>query len=190
MARPKDPSRNDAALRATRDLLATVGYDGFSMDDVAHRIGSSKTTLYRRWPSKVHLAIAAIGTPDAEIVIGASLRDDLRALATAHMQSDDGQSVPIIAGVLWAARTDPELAAAVRDGVAQRRLDQFQQVVIAAQKRGEIGEVPANWQYVGELMPALIMYHFATGQATDSVDLEMIVDTIIAPLLLRAAVQR
>jgi AcrR family transcriptional regulator len=48
-----------AALKATTELLAEVGLDNFSMDDVVKRSGLSKSTLYRWWPSKGALAFAA-----------------------------------------------------------------------------------------------------------------------------------
>jgi AcrR family transcriptional regulator len=48
-----------AALTTTTELLAEVGLDNFSMDDVVKRSGLSKSTLYRWWPSKGSLAFDA-----------------------------------------------------------------------------------------------------------------------------------
>lgn len=55
---PTDRVRR-TALAATTELLAEVGLDSFSMDDVVKRSGLSKSTLYRWWPSKGSLAFEA-----------------------------------------------------------------------------------------------------------------------------------
>lgn len=55
---PTDRVRR-SALAATTQLLAEVGLDNFTMDDVVKRSGLSKSTLYRWWPSKGSLAFDA-----------------------------------------------------------------------------------------------------------------------------------
>jgi len=40
------------------DLLLSGGYAGLNVDEVAERAAVAKTTLYRRWPTKDHLAVA------------------------------------------------------------------------------------------------------------------------------------
>jgi AcrR family transcriptional regulator len=55
---PTDRVRQ-TALATTTQLLAEVGLDSFTMDDVVRRSGLSKSTLYRWWPSKGSLAFDA-----------------------------------------------------------------------------------------------------------------------------------
>ena len=57
--RPRDAGADTAILDATLAVIAAEGYTGFSMDAVASRAGVSKATIYRRWPSKQDLVIAA-----------------------------------------------------------------------------------------------------------------------------------
>ncbi|MGC4088783.1 MAG: TetR/AcrR family transcriptional regulator [Polyangiaceae bacterium] len=67
-------------LAAALELFAERGYSGLAIDDVAARAGVNKTTVYRRWPTKVDLLGAALVNlraqqpppPDS-----GSLRDDL-----------------------------------------------------------------------------------------------------------------
>lgn len=58
--RPRDATIDRAVLSTTVRLLAERGYAGLRMDDVAATAGVAKTTVYRRWPSLAHLAVAAI----------------------------------------------------------------------------------------------------------------------------------
>jgi AcrR family transcriptional regulator len=74
----------DALLDAAWEELTEVGYGRFTFEGVAARAGTSRPVLYRRWPSRSDLAIAAIrrnrwthpvATPDT-----GSVREDLVAL--------------------------------------------------------------------------------------------------------------
>lgn len=59
--RPRDARADAAILRATLDLFSEVGFEGMSIEAVAARAGVGKTTIYRRWPSKEAIVIAAVG---------------------------------------------------------------------------------------------------------------------------------
>ena len=58
--RPRDPQADRAILKATIELLAEDGFGGLSIEAVAARAGVGKTTVYRRWPSKVPLVVDAL----------------------------------------------------------------------------------------------------------------------------------
>ncbi|GAA4760616.1 TetR/AcrR family transcriptional regulator [Nocardioides endophyticus] len=74
----------EALLQATWDELTEVGYGALTFDAVAQRAGTSRTVVYRRWPSKRELTEAAItfvGRRDkAEVPSTGSLRDDMLAV--------------------------------------------------------------------------------------------------------------
>lgn len=57
-ATPPQRARRDRMLRAAVEL-ASGGYDAVQMRDVAERAGVALGTLYRYFPSKVHLLVAA-----------------------------------------------------------------------------------------------------------------------------------
>ena len=78
-------SREEQLLAATLQVLSETGYDKLTVDQVVARAHASKTTVYRRWPSKADLVGAAFAhrtrgefgaPPDT-----GTLRGDLLALA-------------------------------------------------------------------------------------------------------------
>jgi AcrR family transcriptional regulator len=99
-ARAGQPRRRGAALeeailRAAVDELTESGYAGLTMDGVARRAGTNKNAIYRRWPDRLALGIAAykklattIQPPDT-----GNLRDDVLELlrrANRHWSSPLG----------------------------------------------------------------------------------------------------
>jgi AcrR family transcriptional regulator len=84
-----------AILRAAVDELTKSGYAGLTMDRVAKRAGTNKNAIYRRWPDRLALGIAAyrqlattIQPPDT-----GDLRDDVLELlrrANRHWSSPLG----------------------------------------------------------------------------------------------------
>lgn len=52
-------AREAELLAVTLELLAEHGYDGLTVDAVANTARASKATVYRRWPSKAELVLAA-----------------------------------------------------------------------------------------------------------------------------------
>ena len=58
--RPMDPAVGDAVLKATLDLLEERGYDAMRVEDVVARAGVGLGAVYRRWPGKRDLVIAAL----------------------------------------------------------------------------------------------------------------------------------
>lgn len=54
---PQQQQRRARILGAARDLAAAGGYDGVQMRDVADRAEVALGTLYRYFPSKVHLLV-------------------------------------------------------------------------------------------------------------------------------------
>lgn len=88
MARTRTRRRGAALEAAVLDAawaeLAAVGYGNLTMEGVATRAGTGKAVLYRRWPNRAQLLIAALRrvvTPLAQDVPDTGdLRGDLIAL--------------------------------------------------------------------------------------------------------------
>jgi len=60
--RPRHPATDAAIIDATIQLLTEVGVAGTTTDAIVARSGRSKTTIYRRWPSRNALILDAIRT--------------------------------------------------------------------------------------------------------------------------------
>jgi AcrR family transcriptional regulator len=58
--RPRDPHIDAAVLDATVEVLDEVGYARLTLEMVARHAGTSKPSIYRRWPDRQHLVLAAL----------------------------------------------------------------------------------------------------------------------------------
>jgi len=123
--RPRSAVADEAIREAAVELFAERGFEGLSVDDVATRAGVSKATIYRRYPSKVDLVVAAAGClTAAEIAFPdtGNLRDDLRGLARALIKafktSPAGRVMPVM---VFERRRYPELDEGYRRFVADRK---------------------------------------------------------------------
>jgi AcrR family transcriptional regulator len=57
--RRRGAALEEAILRAAVDELTESGYAGLTMEKVATRAGTNKNAIYRRWPNRLALGIAA-----------------------------------------------------------------------------------------------------------------------------------
>jgi len=89
----------DALLEAALAQLARVGFDRFSIPEVAALAGANKTSVYRRWPTKADLIKDTLRTvmDHAEVTASSgSLRTDLIELGQTlaeFLRSNAGRSV-------------------------------------------------------------------------------------------------
>lgn len=60
LSRRRGAALEDALLTAAWEVLTTAGYGRFTMEAVAERAHTSTPVLYRRWPDRWDLAMAAI----------------------------------------------------------------------------------------------------------------------------------
>jgi len=60
VGRPRDDSIDAAVLAAARRQMASAGLAGLSIAAVAEEAGTTRPTVYRRWPTKLELAVAAV----------------------------------------------------------------------------------------------------------------------------------
>lgn len=80
--RPRDPRIDAAILQAAAELVVEVGYPNLSLTAVAERAGTTKTALYRRWPSKAELVHEAAFSvpPNAVTAPPGDVAGDLHAM--------------------------------------------------------------------------------------------------------------
>ena len=98
-------------LETTLDVLGRDGFGRLRVEDVASRAGVNKTTIYRRWPTRAELVVAALATlagPPRAVETG-RLEPDLLAL---FMSATTLKATPAGRGMvsaLIAERGDPEV---------------------------------------------------------------------------------
>jgi AcrR family transcriptional regulator len=131
-----------ALLEAAWQELVEAGFARLTMESVAARAKTGVAVLYRRWPNKDDLVIAAIrhhgtthpvGIPDT-----GSLRGDMIALLTSFSSTRVSFAATVSAvfsGLLASTGLTP---AQVREKILADRPLQSDQVFARAHKRGEI----------------------------------------------------
>jgi AcrR family transcriptional regulator len=131
-----------AILDATWDELSEVGYTALTIEAVAKRAGTSKPVIYRRWPSRAALVVAAWGiripvdsmSPDL-----GSLRADLAWLFDRIAWRVQGMMSDTIAGVMSEAFKHPEVVTLLRDRLDAKPLhNTVSRIVDNAVARGEL----------------------------------------------------
>src|SRR5271163_2599111 len=65
--RPRSEQAEHAIIEATLDLFAEQGFEGVCVESVAARAGVGKATIYRRWPNKEEMLLAALGSMKSPI---------------------------------------------------------------------------------------------------------------------------
>ncbi|GAA3740277.1 AcrR family transcriptional regulator [Spinactinospora alkalitolerans] len=60
--RPRDPQIDAAVLGATLSVLDDSGYGQLTLEAVARRADTTKPAIYRRWPNRQRLVLAALAT--------------------------------------------------------------------------------------------------------------------------------
>ncbi|WP_410606591.1 TetR/AcrR family transcriptional regulator [Amycolatopsis sp. lyj-109] len=187
--RPRDSDADRRILQAARHALLTAGYAGLAIDEVAQRAGVAKTTLYRRWPTKDHLAIAVYADMldrDVPVTDTGDVRADLstylkqiaaaldgvrRAGRPAH---DTDPSAGIVAEFVAAAARHADVGQAMR-GVYQRRIRLAVELVERATERGELRAGTDPVLLLDQLAGALYYRVLITGTPVDDSYLERLV---------------
>lgn len=130
-----------AVLQAAVDELTDRGYDGFTMDRVAARAGTNKTAIYRRWPSRTSLALAAyrqlVARPENPPDTGALRSDVIALLRAAADRMSSPAGAEILRGLVMDARREPETMAALRDELARGEPGTMLTILARAVARGE-----------------------------------------------------
>jgi AcrR family transcriptional regulator len=188
-ARRRGDELNAAIFEATLAELAEVGYSRLAMERVAARAGASKMSLYRRWPNRAELLIAALQHQDREpepVPDTGSLRGDVLAFLRRAAALLDGVFGEAVRGLMAETLIDPDRTAAARAGAFGARDRVMREILDRAAARGEIRPAAVTPQLVG-LAPALVDHHFLIhGTPIPDDVLTGIVDDVLLPLLTHA----
>ncbi len=184
--RPVNAAIDEELLRVTQDLLIEMGAERLTMDAVARRSGASKATIYRRWPGKTALVVAAASAlfvapavPDT-----GDLREDLLACGRAYLHHD-ARAAQVLATVISASRHDAELRDASKDALGAPYTGLFEQVLSRAVERGLVSGT-ADIATLAEVFPAIAYQRVAAqGLLVGEDDVIRVVDGVLLPALAR-----
>jgi AcrR family transcriptional regulator len=178
----------EAVFAATLAEIAEMGLGRASMDGIAHRAGTGKATLYRRWPNVRALALDVfVSTMEQAMPDGApdtgSLRGDLLVTLGALSGQLNSALGIVLRELISEAAHDPQLSAEFQGRFGMRKQAEAVALLERAMLRGEI-PLQAVDSYVLQVPPALILHQLIlTGSAPTPTELEHILDTIVLPLL-------
>jgi AcrR family transcriptional regulator len=130
-----------AILEAAYELLQEGGMAKFTIEGVAARSGSAKTTIYRWWPTKGRLAAEAFLTSTATAAAvpeTASAVADLKAHMRALASIFRSRAGYVIAGLIAEGHGDPETIEAYRIGIVERRTRVSRTILVRGIAQGEL----------------------------------------------------
>jgi AcrR family transcriptional regulator len=181
--RPRHPDTDRAILAATFRQLVEVGYGGLSVEAVAAAAGVAKTTIYRRYPTKRDLVIAAlqVEVPLPEISTTGDLRTSLRdAVHTVVHRMVDSGALRILGSLLVEANREPELLAMFRERLLEPRRNLIADLLQAGIERGELRPDLDPLVVTEMLAGATIAHHAILGQPLSAEWIDALVDHIWA----------
>ncbi|OBI49156.1 TetR/AcrR family transcriptional regulator [Mycobacterium sp. E787] len=179
--------REAELLAVTLRLLQEHGYDGLTVDAVASEARASKATVYRSWPSKAELVLAAFIEGIRQVAVPpetGTLRGDL--LQVGEKICQQGQQN---AGTIRAVLVEVSRHRALREAMQHQFLDQrkamIQHILRQAVDRGEIDEA-AVADELWDLLPGYLIFRsIIPGRAPTRRTVRALVDDFILPGLTR-----
>ena len=188
--RPRSQEADRAILQATLKLISELGVAGTTIEGVAAEASVGKTTIYRRWPSKTELIVAAVSdlTPD-ELPDTGTMPGDMAALADLQRQRLAGTGLFRIAPrVLAESMDDPELHGAFVEKVMRPLRGLLRTIMERGIERGEL-RADLDVEALVDIFHAIPIYRIllSRGDPKAIEDLPMPYLPILAPGILSSS---
>jgi AcrR family transcriptional regulator len=179
--------REAELLAVTLRLLQEHGYDRLTVDAVASAARASKATVYRRWPSKAELVLAAFIEGVRQVAVPpdtGTLRGDLLRLGEVCCQ-ETRQLASTIRGVLVEVSRNPALNEVMQRQFIDQRKALIRHVLQQAADRGEI-DAAAITDELWDLLPGYLIFRsIIPGRPPTRRTVQVLVDEVVMPSLTR-----
>lgn len=179
--------RETELLAVTLRLLQEHGYDRLTVDAVAATARASKATVYRRWPSKAELVLAAFIEGIRQVAVPpetGTLRGDLLRVGELVCQ-EARQHAGTIRAVLVEVSRNPALNDVMQHQFIEQRKALIDHVLQQAVDRGEI-ENGAISDELWDLLPGYLIFRSIIPSRPPNRDtVQALVDNVILPSLTR-----
>ncbi|MPZ65292.1 MAG: TetR family transcriptional regulator [Pseudonocardiaceae bacterium] len=182
VGRPRDSNIDTAVLDATLAVLDESGYSGFTLEEVARRAATTKPAIYRRWPTRQHLGLAALaqslgaaqGAPDT----GCTLCD-LNECLNVFVAAFERMPPDVLGSLLADCAHDPELRAAFMTTLFDPPRAAVEQTLDQALARGDLRE-DIDRNLTLDLLGSLVHYRASFGHApTSEAEIECAVEALL-----------
>jgi AcrR family transcriptional regulator len=170
--RPRRAATEQAIADAARVVLAREGVARMSIEQVAQEAGVAKTTVYRRWPSKVELAVDAVAATFDAITLTdqgsllADLREGIGQAAT--LLSDPSISGAYAALLAESARDPHGVGTLVRGTLVEKLHGIVGDCVQRGIARGEIDPGSVDVDLLGDLVVGTVLHRALMTGAADA----------------------
>jgi AcrR family transcriptional regulator len=179
--RPRDPQIDAAVLEATVALLGRSGYGHLTLEEVARRAGTTKPAIYRRWPDRQRLVLAALatrlgraGAPDTGCTL-CDLDECLKLFVAAFRRMPPGVIGPLYAD----CAPDRELRAAFMRTLFDPPRALVRETLERARARGDLRD-DVDLDLMLDLLGSLVHYRVLFGHAPISnAQIEKAVETLL-----------
>jgi AcrR family transcriptional regulator len=171
----------DKVLEAAVEELASKGYGATSIEDIAERAGVAKTTIYRRWPTKAELALAALGRVADDVGTAGdtgTLRGDLVAMLGNFRDFAMTPRGGSLMRMMLSEGASGEIAQVART-IRESKQARARTVIVRAIKRGELPR-GSDAKVILDLLFGAVQHHvlFIDGQCDDR-KLEQFIDLVL-----------
>jgi AcrR family transcriptional regulator len=179
--RPRDRQIDSAVLRATLAVLDESGYGRLSLEEVARQAGTTKPAIYRRWPNRQRLVLAALGdrlgearAPDTGCTL-CDLDESLKVFVAAFRRMPPGVIGPLYADCAG----DRELRAAFMTSLFDPPRAAVRETLDRAHARGDLRD-EVDVELILDLIGSLVHYRALFGHApTSDAEIERAVEALL-----------
>jgi AcrR family transcriptional regulator len=181
--------RETELLAVTLQLLQEHGYDRLTVDAVANVARASKATVYRRWPSKAELVLAAFIEGIRQVAVPpetGTLRGDLLRLGELICEQA-GRHASTMRAVLVEMSRNPALKDVMQHQFLDQRKELIQHVMQQAVDRGEIEGAAINDE-LWDLLPGYLVFRSVIASRPPTRHtVAALVDEVVIPSLTRTS---
>ena len=182
---PRWTPREAQLLAVTLQQLQQHGYDRLTVEAVAKQAKASKATVYRRWPSKADLVLAAFIEGACRTAVPpetGSVRGDLLELGVAVCRQAREHGGTMRA-VLNEMSHNPGLKQAMQDEFVHQRKLVITQILTDAVARGEIDKTRINDE-IYDLLPGYLVFRaLVSARPPTEETVRVLVDDVVLPSL-------
>ncbi|MEU0873544.1 TetR/AcrR family transcriptional regulator [Nocardia brasiliensis] len=180
------PEITKSITEAVLDELAEQGFARMSMEAVAKRAGVGKSALYRRWPSKLEMALAVLAefsVSRATVADTGSLRGDLRETLDGLLEwLTHPRFSRILPDLVAETARNPELAEFVDTMIGTPRRTRGAELLRRAIDRGEL-PADLNIELALDVVAAPLYWRLSVRSAPiDSDYLDTLTDLLLRAL--------
>ena len=165
--RPRSTAAREAILRAAREILAEGGPAAITMEGVAARAGVGKPTVYRWWPDRHAVAMAALMEGEAKRASASAPRSSIQALRQQLRAIAERFSTPTgrhVTAMIAASDSDTELAKAFRNHFVLARRAEGRELLERAIRDGEVKR-DVDVEVVLDLLYGALFFRLLMGHA-------------------------